>query len=64
MKINKEGSKIKLRLLIDRYSIEIFVNDGEQTSTSTYYTPLDAKEITFESNGEAIVNIEKYDIVL
>lgn len=64
MKINKEGSKIKLRLLVDRYSIEIFVNDGEQTSTSTYYTPLEAKEITFESNGEAIVNIEKYDIVL
>lgn len=64
MKIKKEGSSIKLRVLLDRYSAEIFINDGEQVMTSTFYTHLEAKRISFESKGEAIINIEKYDIVV
>lgn len=64
MKIKGSESKIKLRIVLDRYSAEIFINDGQQTMTSTFYTPLDAQNITFESNGKSIINVEKHDIVL
>lgn len=64
MRIKGSESKIKLRIVLDRYSAEIFINDGQQTMTSTFYTPLDAQNITFESNGKSIINVEKHDIVL
>ena len=64
MKVKKEGTNIKLRILLDRYSVEVFVNDGEQAMTSTFYSSLSAKDITFESIGESIIIIEKYDIAI
>ena len=56
--------KIKLRVIIDRYSVEIFVNNGEQTLSSTIFTGQDAVGISFESEGIAIIDVEKYDIEL
>ena len=32
--------------------------------TSTFYTPLEAKDIEFNANGLAEINIEKHDIKL
>lgn len=71
MKVSNRAGEIKLRILIDRYSVEIFVNDGEQVMTSLIYTPLDASGIYFESNGKTILDVkntilrccnEKYDV--
>ena len=62
MKVSNRAGEIKLRILIDRYSVEIFVNDGEQVMTSLIYTPLDASGIYFESNGKTILDVKKYDI--
>lgn len=40
MKVSNRAGEIKLLgILIDRYSVEIFVNDGEQVMTSLIYTP-------------------------
>lgn len=60
---NQEG-KIKIRILMDRYSVEIFVNDGESAMTSVIPTPMEAKEITFCSEGEIRARVSKFDIVL
>ncbi|MGO5138880.1 glycoside hydrolase family 32 protein [Clostridium butyricum] len=64
MQVRDQNGKIKLRLIMDKYSVEIFVNDGEQAMTSTFYTPLEAKDIEFNANGLAEINIEKHDIKL
>ena len=56
--------KIKLRIIIDLYSVEVFVNGGEQALSSTIYTEPEAEGISFEAEGMAIVDVEKYDIVL
>ena len=64
MNVRNQNGKVKLRLIIDKYSVEIFVNDGEQVMTSTFYTTLDATDISFYAKGEAEVNIEKHSIVL
>lgn len=58
-----EGREVlKIRLLLDRYSAEVFVNDGERTMTSLFLTPMEADGIVFDTDGEACLNIRKYDI--
>ncbi|WP_320411224.1 glycoside hydrolase family 32 protein [Candidatus Galacturonibacter soehngenii] len=63
MYVADKEHKIKLRLLLDKFSVEIFVNDGEQAMSALIYTPLDAKCISFHTKGEADVNIVKHDLV-
>lgn len=63
MKTNHNGGNIKLRFVMDYYSIELFVNDGEQCFTATYYTPRQADGICMSCDGKAVVNIKKDDII-
>lgn len=53
---------LKLRLLLDRYSVEVFVNDGEKVMSSVFTTPMEADGIVFDTDGEARINIVKFDI--
>lgn len=64
MYVKEQVGKIKLRILMDKYSVEVFVNDGEQAMTSLIYTPMEADRIRFLSKGEVKCNIVKYDVVL
>ena len=43
---------VTLRCVMDRFSLEIFINDGSQTATVTYFTPLEAEGITFAAKGK------------
>jgi beta-fructofuranosidase len=45
---------------MDRYSVELFVNDGEQAASFVIYTPDEAKSISFASDGATLIDIEKY----
>lgn len=59
----EDGKEIvKLRILLDKYSVEVFANDGEKVMSSVFYTPLEADGILFDSDGTACMNIKKYDI--
>ena len=62
-RVRSRNGEIKLRILLDRYSAEVFVNDGEQALTMTFYTPQTADGISFECSGQALVSVEKYDII-
>lgn len=62
MYVSDKKDVIKLRILVDRFSVEIFVNDGEQVMTSLIYTPVDASGICFASNGKTYLDVTKYDI--
>ena len=54
--------ELKLRIILDRYSLELFVNDGEQAASFVLYTPTTADSITFSCDGAAIIDVEKYDL--
>ena len=56
--------ELKLRIILDRYSLELFVNDGEQAASFVLYTPISADSISFSCDGTAIIDVEKYDLVL
>ena len=57
----KDGA-LKLRVIMDRYSLELFVNDGEQAASFILYTPMDAAAVSFSSDGPVLVDVEKYDL--
>jgi beta-fructofuranosidase len=54
--------KLSLRILIDKWSAEVFVNGGEQAMSLTYYTPAEAEDITFSVDGSVNLNITAYTI--
>ena len=62
MKVDNKNDELNLRILVDKYSVEIFVNDGEQAMTSLIYTPISATKITFASDGKAYMDVKKYEI--
>ena len=62
-RVRNQSGEIKLRIILDRFSAEVFVNDGEQALTMTFYTPQTADGISFECSGQALVSVEKYDII-
>ena len=60
--VSHENGKIKLRLILDKFSAEIFVNDGEKVLSATIYTDLAADGISFLANGAARIKVTKYDL--
>ncbi len=62
MKVKGSYDKLKLQFILDKNSIELFVNDGEQVSSTVIYTPQEANEIVFSCYGETRINVTKYDI--
>ena len=62
MKAEEENGKLKMRILMDKYTLELFVNDGKQAMTSLIYTDLKADKIFFEGEGKAEFALTMYDI--
>lgn len=62
-KVNWENGELKLRIILDRFSAEVFVNDGEQVLTVTMYTDQAADGISFFADGTVNMDVVKYDLV-
>jgi beta-fructofuranosidase len=60
--VNSQGGKLKLRIILDRFSVEVFVNDGEQVLTAITYTVQEADGISFLANGTVRMDLVKYDL--
>lgn len=57
----REG-RLRLRLLLDRYSAELFVEDGQQAASMVLYPPENADGITFRADAPVELSVEKYDL--
>ncbi len=53
---------LDLRILLDRYSLEVFVNGGEQAASFVLYSPEDAEEIRFRSIGRTVIDAGQYTL--
>ena len=62
MRIPERSESITIRILLDKYSAEIFINGGRQVMSNVFYTPLEAQDILFDVNGELVANIVKHKI--
>ena len=54
----------KMRFILEYHSIELFINDGQQTATTAICTPLNAKDIYFFSDKKMTMSVEKHDIIM
>lgn len=60
--VNSENGRLKLRIILDKFSVEVFVNGGENVMTATMYTDMAADGICFIADGKVCMNIVKYDL--
>lgn len=63
MRVDSMDGRIAFRVLLDRYSVEIFVNDGSRVMSSLIFTKQEADQIYFHAWGYALCNIRKYDVM-
>ena len=60
--VNGDSNELKLRVVLDGFSAEIFINDGEQVMSAVILTEQDAKGISFAVDGAARIDVVKYDL--
>ena len=58
----RAAEPFRLRLLLDRWSLEVFVNGGEQAASFVLYAPQEADGIRFTADGAALLDLENYDL--
>lgn len=60
--LDAKKGELKMRIILDRFSVEAFVNDGEQVMTATFYTEQEAEGISFFADGVVNIDVVKYDL--
>lgn len=58
------GGELSLHVILDRFSVEAFINDGEQVMTAVVMTDPAVQGISFHSIGEAEIDVTKYTLCL
>lgn len=58
--VRDRAGEMELRLILDRFSVEVFVNGGEQVLSATLYTPREADGVSFHAQGRAEMDLEQY----
>lgn len=61
-KVDDMNGQIEFRIILDKYSAEVFINGGRYAMTMNVYNDLSCDKISFRSHGEAVVDILKYDL--
>ncbi len=61
-KVRHDHGGIKLRLILDRHSVEVFVNDGEKVMTAAFDTDPSADQITFFAQGKVTLDVLSYTL--
>lgn len=62
--VDPVDGKVTLRILMDRFSAELFVNDGEKAMTCMLSTEQEADGISFRGEGDVEICVRKYDVVV
>jgi len=60
IQLPKLDSRLNLRLLMDKYSIELFINDGEFASTNIIRTAMEIDGIYMKGEGNIEVDIDQH----
>ena len=60
--VGHHDGNLKLRVILDRFSVEVFVGEGEHAMTMTIPTDPALDGISFYSEGGVIMDIEKFDL--
>ena len=61
--VSDQRGEIRLHVILDRFSMEVFINDGEQVMTATILTGSDARKISFEADGQVMMDVTKSSLI-
>ena len=61
-KAEGEDWPLDLRLILDRYSLEVFADGGRVVMSALIYTELSAEGLSFSARGKAEFDLIKYDL--
>jgi beta-fructofuranosidase len=53
---------MEIRILMDKYTVELFADGGRYAMSSLIYTDLSCEGICFSADGESCFTVEKYDM--
>ena len=62
--VENAADDLKIRVILDRYSCEIFIDGGRKVMSSALYTDQNAKKISFRADGDVVMDVVKYEIVV
>lgn len=62
VKVDPFHEEMEIRILMDKYTIEMFIDGGKYAMSSLIYTNLGSDGIDFMADGKVDLLIEKYDI--
>ena len=62
--VRNRKDMLDLRIVMDRYSLEVFVNEGEQAASFVIYTPESSSSVSFACEGSLLLDLEKYDLLI
>ena len=62
--VENAQDELRFRVILDRDSCEVFIDGGRKVMSAALYTDLSADKISFRAEGDVIMDIVKYDIVL
>ncbi len=57
------NGRYDIRIILDKYSVELFINDGEKTASAVIETPLEADGISFSADRMAVADISMAELV-
>ena len=57
-----KAEELHLRLVLDIYSAELFINGGEQAMSAVFYTDRSADSISFHADGTARIDVCAYTL--
>lgn len=61
-RVADQGGLLNMRIILDRYSAEVFFNDGEQVMTITFETDQAADGMEFLAVGDVFMDVVKFDL--
>ncbi len=64
MPVNLIEGKLSLEFLLDKYSLELFVNDGEKAATLTTMTNINNTKFLAKASNDTPLFIEGHDIII
>ena len=56
------GGSVKLRIIMDRSCVELFVNDGAQAASFMLYDEEEADGVLFSADGNVMLDVEHYTL--
>ncbi len=62
--VENAKEELRMRIILDRYSCEIFIDGGRKVMSAALYTDPSAEKISFRADGEVLMDVTKYALAV